>query len=143
MKTIQKHPNYGVTSCGKVYNYKTKKFLKGYWHEGYYCVELDDKQYRVHRLVAEAYLPNPNNYDTVDHIDNDKTHNYLNNLQWLSRENNVRKAQNKKVRCVETGQVFNSQTEAANWVGKHKQGITNCIKGRAHTCGGYHWEAVK
>ena len=87
---------YAITSCGKVYGYKRKKFLKpkiDKW--GYLKVNLyknsKQKTLYIHRLIALAYIPNPNNYDTVDHIDNDKTHNWLSNLQWLSNSENVAK----------------------------------------------------
>lgn len=59
----------------------------------------------VHRLVARAFIPNPNNYDTVDHIDCNKEHNYINNLQWMSRSDNtaksnhLRKGETRKKRC--------------------------------------------
>ena len=100
MKRIKEYENYGITSCGKVYNFDTGKFLSIYKnYKGYYNVKLSKdgiaKEFKLHRLVAEAYIPNPNGYETVDHIDNCKTHNWANNLQWMSREDNTKKARNK------------------------------------------------
>ena len=50
-------------------------------------------------------------------------------------------ATKRRVRCVETGQIFESQMEADKWVGIPK-GVNNAVQGRARTCGGYHWELV-
>ena len=93
---------YAITSCGKVWSYKRKRFLTPYNSgNGYLKVKLfkdnEEKQYRIHRLVAEAYLPNPENLPQVDHIDNDKTHNYVNNLQWITHRDNSRKSNNKVI----------------------------------------------
>ena len=76
---------YSITSCGKVWSYKNKKFLKPLSNgKGYLFVRLCKngkiENKRIHRLVAEAYLPNPNNYDTVDHIDFNTANNCVNNL---------------------------------------------------------------
>ena len=86
MKDIKNYEGlYAITSCGKVWSYRSKKFLKpGPAKNGYLQVGLikdkETKRVLIHRLVAEAYLDNPNNYETVDHIDFDKTNNCLNNL---------------------------------------------------------------
>lgn len=86
---------YGITSCGKVWSFKTNRFLtpsrgaNGYLYV-YLSSGMKDKRVRIHRLVALAYIPNPNNLDTVDHIDENKDHNYVNNLRWLSRGDNIR-----------------------------------------------------
>lgn len=76
---------YSITSCGKVWSYKSKKFLKSCNNnKGYLFVRLCKngkiENKKIHRLVAEAYLPNPNNYDTVDHIDFNTANNCVNNL---------------------------------------------------------------
>jgi len=75
---------YAITSCGRVWSYKRNKFLSSEKVNGYervtLCKDGKRKHFLIHRLVAEAYIPNPNSYDTVDHINNDKTKNYVNNL---------------------------------------------------------------
>jgi hypothetical protein len=94
MKDIQGYEGlYAVTSCGKVWSYKSKKFLKpvdaGY---GYMVVCLSKgnvlRNKRIHRLVAEAYLPNPDNLPDVNHKNECKTDNYINNLEWVSHKDN-------------------------------------------------------
>lgn len=52
--------------------------------KGYLVTTIGDKQYRVHRLIAETFLPNPENKPTVDHIDRDRLNNSLSNLRWAS-----------------------------------------------------------
>lgn len=69
-----------LTLCGR-----TTKYLKvDLWPSG--------KQYIVHRLVAEHFLPNPNNYPVVMHLDNDGTNNNISNLQWGTYSMNSRDA---------------------------------------------------
>ena len=100
---------YGITSCGKVWSFKTNKFLKP-WRDkdGYLRVRLSNgiktnKTVGIHKLVALAYVPNPDNLETIDHIDNNKDHNYINNLRWLSRGENSGRSKRKPIRCIETG----------------------------------------
>ena len=137
---------YAVTSCGRVWSYKSKKFLKPYTDcNGYLKVKLckdnEMKQYKIHRLVAEAYLPNPNNLRDVDHIDNDRTHNYLNNLQWITHKDNVRKGRNRPILQYDLDGNFIKEWECANDVGKEVQSnICMCLKGRRPTAYGYIWK---
>ena len=158
MKDIQGYEGrYAITEDGQVWSYKNQKFLKPekVWN-GYYRVHLVDKNgnkkhHRVHRLVAEAYIPNnnPEEKTQVNHINECKTDNHVENLEWVSAKDNlnygtrnerVSKGNSKAVYCVELGQVFVSQTAAARALGIHASGISSCIKGRCDTCGGYHWE---
>ena len=96
MVELQKYPGYFITTDGRVYSSKTKKFLCDRNCKGYRKVSVivNGKRYhpQVHRLVAEAYIPNPEGYDTVDHIDGNKTNNEVNNLQWMTHGDNVAKA---------------------------------------------------
>ena len=111
---------YAVTSCGKVWSYKRNKFLKPTKSKkGYLSVKLQndcEKKYAsVHRLVAEAYIENVNNYDTVDHIDGNKENNNVNNLQWLPMFENLDRGKNArvKIRCIDTGKEYESIIDAA------------------------------
>ena len=146
MKDIKGYEGlYAVTSCGKVWSYYSKKFLKLFADkDGYLHVNLHKdgkmKHYSLHRLVAEAYLPNPENLPQVDHIDNDKTHNYVNNLQWITHRDNVRKGRNKPVLQFDLEGNFIREWECAYDVGKEvKQGINNCLRGKQKTAYGYLW----
>ena len=137
---------YAVTSCGKVWSYKSKKFLTPLVnYKGYLRVVLmkngESKTCYIHRLVAEAYLPNPENLPQVDHIDNDKTHNYLNNLQWITNRDNNRKSKNKPILQYDLDGNFIREWECAYDVGKEIQSnINHCLKGRYKTAYGYIWK---
>jgi len=147
---------YAITSCGKVWSYRSKKFLKpNILPRGYYNYRLTkngkQKAYLAHRLVAEAYLPNPCNYEQVNHKDEDKSHNYLNNLEWCDRAYNmnygtqIKRASEKKqikVECIETGQVFNSMKEACEALGLGRVALTNYFNRGYKTCGGYTWRKL-
>lgn len=68
--------------------------MKPYKQNGYLLVSLfkdgNSKNYRIHRLVAGAYLPNPNNYPEVHHINSIRTYNRIENLAWVDKEDNLR-----------------------------------------------------
>lgn len=94
MKDIKGYEgHYAITSCGKVWSCKRQRFLKPFQNScGYFHIDLCKngvrKRYFVHRLVAEAFLPNPNNLPEVNHLDENKAHNYLNNLEWIDHASN-------------------------------------------------------
>lgn len=86
MKDIKNYEGlYAITSCGRVWSYRNQMFLKpANAGKGYLKVGLSKngflEQCYVHRLVAEAYIPNPLGLPEVNHLDEIKSHNYVNNL---------------------------------------------------------------
>ena len=85
-KIIESDTRYEVSNLGNIRNTKTKRLRKLEMNEkGYLRVKLD-KQYRVHRLVALAFIENPENKPEVDHIDGDKRNNKVDNLRWVTGE---------------------------------------------------------
>lgn len=82
--------NYSIYSDGNVFSKRKNKFLKIFHNtKKYPCVELYCKNFRVHRLVAQYFIPNPNNYTQVNHIDGNKNNNDVSNLEWCSNRMNV------------------------------------------------------
>ena len=94
MQTILEYPNYSVTRCGRVWSHTSNKYLKAATcPEGYKRVALSkgDGKFTsplVHRLVALQYIPNVDNLETINHIDEDKSNNDVSNLEWMTRNDN-------------------------------------------------------
>ena len=98
-KEIKDFPNYEVSNKGQVRNVKTGRMLKPYVNlgggKGYYKVRLTSepyktKQFFVHRLVAEAFIPKEKEeYTDVNHIDENKLNNVVDNLEWCTRSYNT------------------------------------------------------
>ena len=124
------------------------------------CVDSKPKTTLVHRIVAETFIPNPNNYRFVNHKDSNRENNAVGNLEWVtSSENRMHGIKsgyvdfgNKKVLCVETGQIFDRPGLAAEWIksnypertkGKLKvvsHNITTCCTGRTPKAYGFTWK---
>lgn len=83
---------YSISDDGTVSNIITGKVLKDSNTDGYRKVNLTKgntrSTYRVHRLVAQTFIPNPEEYPEVDHIDEDKTNNCVENLRWCTSKMN-------------------------------------------------------
>ena len=139
-KTIQGYENYEVSNEGQVRNKKTGRILKPWNNKGYFQVKILKKWFYIHRLVAVAFIPNPDNLPEVDHINKNSQDNKVENLQWISRENHIQKDLTKKVYCIELEQTFDSIQEAEEFTGA--KGIIKVCKGIRKTSGGYHWEYV-
>ena len=80
--------NYKITKKGDIWSDKSNKYLQQRLCNGYYTINIKKKEYTVHRLVAETFIPNPNNKPYVNHIDCDKTNNKVDiqlskELSWL------------------------------------------------------------
>ena len=93
MKDIRGYEGlYGITMTGRVWSYRRKKFLRPQKKSGYMLVGLrkDGKQkwFLIHRLVAETYIPNPDNKPQVGHIDENPENNCWDNLYWTTAKNN-------------------------------------------------------
>lgn len=154
--------NYEVSTEGRVrslnYNHSGQiKVLKPQENtSGYLQVQLyknkSKKQFYVHRLVAIMFIPNPNNLQEINHINENKHDNRLENLEWISRKANIEhgtrtermaQARERKIKCIETGIIYNSIKQASEKTGLDESGIAKACKGTYKTCGKLHWEFVE
>lgn len=97
MKQIKGYPNYIIEVTGHIWSYNRDKYLKHQPHYlGYLQVGLlkngKRKTFKVHRLLAEHFIPNPNNYKYINHKDGNKSNNDIGNLEWCTHSQNIQHA---------------------------------------------------
>lgn len=144
-KTVEDYPAYEVSTNGDIRNKKTGRILSSCGGEGNYqmvCLSITDNKNKtpyVHRLVAKAFIPNPDNLTEVNHKDEDKSNNNVDNLEWCTRQYNLRygtrleRISNKKRKRVEyiielrTGFTFRSVNQAALFFETSKYKISYSI----------------
>ena len=109
---------YYITKDGKCYNSKTNKYLKGQINpkNGYFSYNItlpngDKKRLYAHRLVAQNYIPNPNNKTQINHIDGNKLNNYIDNLEWVTPKENQEHAIKNELRAFKHVFCFNKNKE--------------------------------
>ena len=152
------------TQEGKEYStthtHKGKLMKQHNNHFGYkviaLCIDGKYKTYMVHRLVAEAFIPNPNNYPVVNHKDENKQNNCVENLEWCTQQYNINygsgnirridtRNQNKSYHYQrEVGQytldgVLIKKYPSASDTGYCRESIRDCCNGRQKTAYGYKW----
>ena len=142
------HPRLIKGTCLQPHN------LRG----GYLGVMLSEHRQKkmtlIHRLVAIAFIPNPQSLETVNHKDENKKNNRADNLEWMSRGDNVRygtgiqRKRNTSIPVVQMSidgthiQTYTSAKAAGETLGLHPTNITACCRGKrgARTAGGYRWK---
>lgn len=156
-KPIKDYEKYLVSKIGEIYCIKTNK-IKVIDKEltGYCRIRLfndsnkQGKNFYVHQLVAKTYIPNPNNYDKINHKDFNKHNNTIDNLEWCTDSMNMihnavnKPETSKKVKQInkdtdEVIKVFDSIKEAAISTGSNNTSIIHCCSGKYNTANGYKW----
>ena len=152
---------YQVSNLGRVRSIKRKIFVKpnvdpaGYWKV---CLTNHNhkwRQYAIHRLVASAFIPNPTGFPAVNHKDECKSNNCVDNLMWCTHRQNtnwgtcrskISKAISKQVDQYTKDGTFvkrwKSMTEAAKALKLPISEISKCTRTTRYTSGGFHWRYV-
>lgn len=156
VKSLDRYVNGNGINCD--FQLMKGKFLKGSKDKlGYYRVHLRKnvtyKSILVHRLVAEAFLPNPNNLPYINHKDENPSNNSLCNLEWCTPQYNVtygtaiersnRTKYRKVIQFDKNGNEvarWDSLKAAAKSINRAQQNISRCCRGKAPSCGGYIWK---
>lgn len=162
-KYIDNSNGYQISNLGNIKSnnqiIKQRKNKSGYL---YAMIVLNNKRkfVRVHRLVAQAFIPNINNKPYVNHIDGNKTNNNASNLEWVTPKENTKHAQNvlnipfgeniiyaithnqrKVIRS--DGKIYNSIKEAKIDMNKKHAHIVEVCEGKLKTACGYGWQYMK
>ena len=131
-----------MSDLGRVKN-KHGRILKPEIRRGYYSVDLmkNGKRYkfRVHRLVAEAFVPNPDNLPQVNHKDEDRLNNIVSNLEWCDNTYNSQYPNDLSVYCFDLDKYFKSASEAAVHTGVCRTSIVKCCNHKLQRAGGMLW----
>lgn len=160
-KEISWSPDYFISSYGRVKSYKKDK-INGILlklridQKGYITIQLPNiytgkhKRTGVHRLVAEAFIPNPESKGDVNHIDEDKSNNRVDNLEWMTRKENlnygVRAERMAKTRGIPIiainlkageSREFYGTNECARQLGLNPSNITSVLKSKRRHTGGF------
>ena len=151
---------YQISNYGNIKSFKNGigRILKPVRHKhGYMWVSLCDgktiKPFLVHRIVAETFIPNPNNLKTVNHKDENKENNNVDNLEWMSLYDNLHygtrieryaKARSKSVMQYTLDgkfvKEFSSMNEVKRTLGFNTGSISSCCRGKCKQVYGYIWK---
>lgn len=143
---IKDYPDYTIYEDGRIYSHKTNKFMKvQIANNGYYSLELTNdkghKRIALHRLLAENFIPNPLNLPIINHKDENKLNNALDNLEWCTHQYNLTygtcikrrvehtnyKKMNLKERCLKHNEECKRPViqydKVGNYIARYESGI--------------------
>ncbi len=152
---------YAISNKGRVKNVTTGRILSPQDNgKGYFKIALSkgqsERKHYIHRLIAEAFIPNPLGKKEVNHIDSNPSNNTISNLEWVSSSENTKHAvykgalhawgnKSKPIEAIDiiTGasKKFATISEAEREIGSRH--ITDVLKGKRHQCKGYYFRYLK
>lgn len=154
-RAVEGYPKYEVSNLGRVVSNRGE-LTPARLPKGYLVVNLSKngkwKHHYIHRLVATAFIPNPKNKPTVNHIDGDKNNNRVSNLEWATYlennlhaiKNNLHKHYTRAVKQYDLQgnlvAIYHSIVEANKATGVNKSNIGGACRGIYKTAGGYVWK---
>jgi hypothetical protein len=118
--------DYRVREDGQIFSMYYKNKMRPIYQsvnpDGYLCIKLggskkpgypkSQRSFRVHRIIAKAFIPNPNNYSEVDHLDGNRANNNASNLEWVTHRENIIRS-HKRGNCLRKGE-YNSRAKLTN-----------------------------
>lgn len=151
-KIISEYNNYKISNTGKVKNKKSIELKLHKTKQGYVYVDLYKnnikRKFYIHKLVANAFLPNPNNLPEVNHKDENKENNKVDNLEWCTHKYNINYGNRNLKSSTKIYQLdlnnniikeFVSVISAAKQMNVDQSSISKAINGANKTCCGYIW----
>ena len=165
---ISKNTNYSINVDGQIINKYGEIKVPQRSSKGYLRVKLYNNgvptHESIHKLVAETFIPNPDNKPEVNHRDGNKQNNHVSNLEWATKSENMIHAyqtglvkphatygmrghtnpnggrKGLPIRIIETNEIFNSVKDCAEAIGGSDRRICECAKGKRDSHCGYHFE---
>lgn len=157
-RIVDEYDHYEVNKKGEIRHRVRKQVLKPRLNPGGYAyvsfnIRGHRKNFAIHRIVAKAFIPNPNDYPEINHKDYNRANNCVDNLEWVNSSQNKQhmflKEENKNCRGKEVEQytktgeyirTFASLSVAAKEMGCTVGALSNCCLGRSKTSMGYQWK---